>query len=59
MRLDVTDRAILSALQDNTRPTNAGLADRIHLSASARLRRTRCSKKAALSSAMAPFSILE
>jgi DNA-binding Lrp family transcriptional regulator len=41
MRLDVTDRAILTALQDNARPTNAELADRVHLSASACLRRTR------------------
>lgn len=41
MRIDATDRAILIALQDNAAPTNAELADRIHLSPSACLRRTR------------------
>ena len=48
MRLDVTDRAILTALQDNARPTNAELADRVHLSASACLRRTRLLEESGL-----------
>lgn len=39
--LDAIDRAILSALQDNGRLSNAELADRVNLSPSACLRRTR------------------
>ena len=41
MKLDPTDRAILITLQDNAKLTNAELADRVHLSASACLRRTK------------------
>jgi DNA-binding Lrp family transcriptional regulator len=41
MKLDPTDRAILTALQEDAKLTNAELADRVHLSASACLRRTR------------------
>jgi len=41
MKLDPTDRAILTALQDNAKLTNAELADKVHMSASACLRRTR------------------
>ncbi|WP_026783195.1 Lrp/AsnC family transcriptional regulator [Pleomorphomonas koreensis] len=48
MRLDATDRAILTALQDDARPTNAELADRVHLSASACLRRTRLLEESGL-----------
>lgn len=39
--LDARDRAILSALQDNGRLTNAELADKVNLSPSACLRRTK------------------
>jgi Lrp/AsnC family leucine-responsive transcriptional regulator len=39
--LDATDRAILNLLQDNGRMTNADLADAVHLSPSAALRRVR------------------
>ena len=39
--LDTTDRRILAALQADARMTNAALADKIHLSASACLRRVR------------------
>jgi Lrp/AsnC family transcriptional regulator, leucine-responsive regulatory protein len=48
MKLDATDRAILLALQDDARLTNAELADRIHLSASACLRRTRMLEESGL-----------
>jgi Lrp/AsnC family leucine-responsive transcriptional regulator len=41
MKLDATDRAILAALQADGRMTNAQLAERVHLSESACLRRVR------------------
>ncbi len=41
MLLDATDRAILNVLQDNARITNNDLADLVHLSPSACLRRVR------------------
>ncbi len=41
MRLDTTDRAILNVLQDDARITNNDLADLVHLSPSACLRRVR------------------
>lgn len=40
-RLDATDRAILDVLQQDGRITNAALAQQVHLSASACLRRVR------------------
>ncbi|HUG61946.1 MAG TPA: Lrp/AsnC family transcriptional regulator [Methylomirabilota bacterium] len=48
MKLDTTDRAILIALQDDARLTNADLAERVHLSASACLRRTRLLEESGL-----------
>jgi DNA-binding Lrp family transcriptional regulator len=48
MKLDPTDRAILVALQDDAKLTNAELAERIHLSASACLRRTRMLEESGL-----------
>ncbi len=39
--LDATDRTIIAALQDDGRLTNAALAERVHLSPSACLRRIR------------------
>ena len=41
MRLDTTDRKVLNLLQQDGRMTNAELAERINLSASACLRRVR------------------
>lgn len=41
VRLDATDRAILDILQVDGRISNAALAERVHLSASACLRRVR------------------
>lgn len=41
MDFDATDRAILGILQDDARITNNDLADRVHLSPSACLRRVR------------------
>ena len=41
MTLDATDRAILHILQDDARVTNNELAERVHLSPSACLRRVR------------------
>jgi len=41
MKLDRTDRLILDALQRDARTTNAALAERVHLSESACLRRVR------------------
>lgn len=48
MKLDPTDRAILVALQDDAKLTNAELAERVHLSASACLRRTRMLEESGL-----------
>jgi len=48
MKLDATDRAILIALQENARLTNAELAERVHLSPSACLRRTRLLEESGL-----------
>jgi Lrp/AsnC family leucine-responsive transcriptional regulator len=48
MKLDPTDRAILIALQDNAKLTNAELAERVHLSASACLRRTKLLEESGL-----------
>ncbi len=41
MKIDATDRAILAALQGDGRMTNVELAERVHLSESACLRRVR------------------
>ena len=41
VQLDATDREILQVLQDDARITNAALAERVHLSPSACLRRVR------------------
>ncbi|MGE0483785.1 MAG: Lrp/AsnC family transcriptional regulator [Gammaproteobacteria bacterium] len=41
MKIDATDRAILAALQADGRMTNVQLAERVHLSESACLRRVR------------------
>ena len=41
MKIDATDRAILTALQGDGRMTNVELAERVHLSESACLRRVR------------------
>jgi Lrp/AsnC family transcriptional regulator, leucine-responsive regulatory protein len=46
--LDGRDRAILAALQDNGRLSNAELADKVNLSASACLRRTRLLEESGL-----------
>lgn len=46
--LDACDRAILSALQDDGRLTNAELAERVNLSPSACLRRVRILEKSGL-----------
>lgn len=48
MKLDATDRAILTALQDDGRLTNAELSERVHLSPSACLRRTRLLEESGL-----------
>ena len=48
MKLDATDRAILILLQENARLTNAELAERVHLSASACLRRTKLLEESGL-----------
>jgi Lrp/AsnC family leucine-responsive transcriptional regulator len=48
MKLDPTDRAILVALQENARLTNAELAERVHLSPSACLRRTKLLEESGL-----------
>jgi DNA-binding Lrp family transcriptional regulator len=46
MRLDRTDRALLAELQRDGRLTNRDLADRVHLSESACLRRVRALEEA-------------
>ena len=46
MKLDETDRAILGALQERARISNVELADRVHLSESACLRRVRALEQA-------------
>ena len=46
--LDARDRAILTALQDNGRLSNAELADKVNLSASACLRRTKMLEESGL-----------
>lgn len=48
MKLDPTDRAILLALQEDGRLTNAELAERVHLSPSACLRRTKLLEESGL-----------
>lgn len=48
MKIDTTDRAILIALQENGRISNAELAERVHLSASACLRRTKLLEESGL-----------
>ncbi|WP_075217070.1 Lrp/AsnC family transcriptional regulator [Mongoliimonas terrestris] len=48
MKLDATDRAILTALQEDGRLTNAELSERVHLSPSACLRRTRLLEESGL-----------
>ena len=46
MKIDVTDHAILDALQERARISNVELADRVHLSESACLRRVRALEEA-------------
>lgn len=48
MKLDPTDRAILIVLQENAKLTNAELAERVHLSPSACLRRTKLLEESGL-----------
>jgi Lrp/AsnC family leucine-responsive transcriptional regulator len=45
MKMDSTDRAILSSLQEEARLSNVQLAERVHLSESACLRRVRALEK--------------
>ena len=46
MKMDSTDHAILEALQERARISNVELADRVHLSESACLRRVRALEEA-------------